>query len=293
SGPSTGSSIVGSLLRNNYIYVESISNGWAKFYRGYCSSTYLIKMGGSVNYRTNADLNFRTGPSTSYGRITTLSTGTSVVYYGRDPWNNGWGVTNYGYCSMDYLVPRGTTTRRVTTTTRRVTSTIRPPTSSSIILNTKEYKQYNYEYVYVGGCNPACTIHRYGCLITSITMVLNQVENRNYTPVDVAKKMSFSYGVGDALSYGSNRLKGTWHSSLQEAMTTILNSLKNGRIAIYGSVSPTYGSHFIAVYGYTGNFKSPLNASDFLIYDPGYSNKFKLSDHTYTHPNNPQTIIYV
>jgi len=280
--PNTSSAIVGTVLKDKLLYVQSISNGWAKFYKGYCSSQYLTKVTKGTTYYTTDDLNFRTGAGTNYGRITTLSKGTAVTYFGRDPWNNGWGITSNGYCSMDYL------SSKTNSNTKPVTQPVNPP-SGSINLYTKEYKQYNYEYEYVGGCYPACTIHRYGCLITSITMTLNQVEKKNYTPVDMAKKMTFN-GSGDATSYGSTHLKATWHSNTQQALQAVLNSLKKGRIAIYGS-SGSSGWHFIAVYGYTGNSKTPLNAADFLIHDPGYS-KSKLSEHINTHPNTPETIIY-
>ena len=103
SGAGTKYGIVGSLHNNDLIYATSVSNGWAKFYKGYVSTTYLANASAPVKYVTNADLNFRTGPSTRYSIIKTLSKGTTVNYYGRDPLTSGWAVTNNGYASANYL----------------------------------------------------------------------------------------------------------------------------------------------------------------------------------------------
>ena len=111
NGPGTQYSIVGSLYNNQYIYTNSAqSNGWVKFYKGYVSVSYLNRVYSGSSYVTNVDLNFRSGPSTGYSKITLLNKGTIVNYFDRDPWNNGWAVTDRGYCSMrygneDYLVP--------------------------------------------------------------------------------------------------------------------------------------------------------------------------------------------
>ncbi len=97
--------IVGTLSNGQYIFVSTISsNGWAKFYKGYVNSKYLIKVSLSANYKVNTGgLNFRLGPGTSYSKFSYLSKGAKFVYYSRDPWNNNWAVTNYGYCSAAYI----------------------------------------------------------------------------------------------------------------------------------------------------------------------------------------------
>ena len=105
SGDDTSYNIVGTIASEQYIFVTTItSNGWAKFYKGYVSSKYLTKEDSDVNYKVNtASLNFRTGPDTSYNILTSLSDGSKIVYYSRDPWNTNWAVTNQGYCSASYI----------------------------------------------------------------------------------------------------------------------------------------------------------------------------------------------
>jgi len=106
SGPGTGYSIVGKLYNNQLIFATSVSNGWAKFYNGYASTTYLTKVtSGGKDYVVTADaLNFRTGPYKTI--LTTLKQNTVVKYYGTDPFNTSWYITNQGYASSDYLKPK-------------------------------------------------------------------------------------------------------------------------------------------------------------------------------------------
>jgi len=90
----------------DYIYATAVSNGYAKFYKGYVSLSGLKKQTSTkTNYKVTAKdgLYFNSGPGTNYSSLSLKKYGTAVVYYGRDWWENGWGVTNYGYCSMDYL----------------------------------------------------------------------------------------------------------------------------------------------------------------------------------------------
>jgi len=135
NGPGTQYGIVGSLYNNQYIYTNNAqSNGWVKFYKGYVNVGYLTKEYTGSAYKTNVDLNFRSGPSTGYTRIVLLNKGTKVNYFGRDPWNNGWAVTDRGYCSMrygneDYLVPyyQPQTTTTIKPTPQPTTHNNRPP----------------------------------------------------------------------------------------------------------------------------------------------------------------------
>lgn len=107
SGPSTGNGIVGKLQNGELIFATSTTNGWAKFYKGYVSMQYLTGASSSGKVTTTANLNFRDGPGTNHSRLTTLSKGTSVNYYGRDPFTNSWAVTDKGYASSSYLSGSG------------------------------------------------------------------------------------------------------------------------------------------------------------------------------------------
>jgi len=213
SGPGSGYSYIGWLDKGDFIYATKVSNGWAKFHVGWVNTKDLAKQTStSYNYEVTADaLNFREGPGTNYNRITLLNQGTKIVYYGRDCWNTSWGITNRGYCSMEYVA------KIIPTPT---------PTPGSVILKTTKYNQHDYQYVY----DSDCTIDYSGCLITSVAMALNQIEGRKLTPVDAAKMMSFD-GYCCATYYGSNRWvneKGLYtKKALQNLYDSIVNKKKN------------------------------------------------------------------
>jgi len=107
---STTGSVVGSLKNGQLIYVTSVSKGWAKFYKGYVSTSYLTKVTSGSSYVTTDNVNFRTGPSTNYGIITTKKKNVAVTYFGKDPFSTSWAVTNYGYVSTKYIKAKSTST---------------------------------------------------------------------------------------------------------------------------------------------------------------------------------------
>jgi len=104
---STSSESVGSLKNGQFIYVTSVSNEWAKFYKGYVNTKYLIKTTSGTNYITTAKVNFRSGPSTNYDIITTENTGTKIIYFDKDPFYTSWSVTNLGYVNSEYIEKQG------------------------------------------------------------------------------------------------------------------------------------------------------------------------------------------
>jgi len=121
---STSSSIVGSLKNGQFIYATSVSKGWAKFYKGYVSTSYLVKVTSGSTYLTTDKLNFRTGPSTKYGIITTKNKGTAITYFGKDPFTTSWGVTNNGYANTKYLKAKSQAkpqTKPTTTSSLKIT----------------------------------------------------------------------------------------------------------------------------------------------------------------------------
>jgi len=298
SGPGYDYSVVGSLKRNQLIYVTTISGEWAKFYKGYVSTTYIKKATGGSAYRTNVDLNFRTGPTTDFYILKTLKKGTGVTYYGRDPWNSGWGVTNQGYCSMQYgntkyLVPKSSkTTKKPKSTSSKKTkssSTKKPtpkPKNKKIELKTTPLYQCDYGYSTYGpnGCSLCDT----GCLVTSLTMMYNQIKKTSYKPTTYDDFMSFNGCSASGYGPYGTKFSNPQYISQDTALNNLLNSLKKNRIAVFGSVGNQ--QHFVAVYGYVGDYKQPLKPKDFLIHDPYSKNRRYLSEHIYDHWAEFQTI---
>ncbi|MGI5883884.1 MAG: SH3 domain-containing protein [Candidatus Spyradocola sp.] len=109
TGPSTSYSKASYQLENGeLVEVVSIANGWAQLTDGnYVSAQYLMAVTTSEDgsattmYVTCRTLNVRTGPSTSYSKVGTLSRGTAVqvvATYG--DWAR---LSNGYYVSMSYL----------------------------------------------------------------------------------------------------------------------------------------------------------------------------------------------
>ena len=119
TGPSTSYAKIATLSYGQSVNVLSTSNGWSKINyngsTGYVSSQYLQSTKPSsssssetsqiVKYvNTTSGLNMRTGPATSYAKITTIAYGQSVNVLST---SNGWSKINYsgstGYVSSQYL----------------------------------------------------------------------------------------------------------------------------------------------------------------------------------------------
>lgn len=110
SGPGTGYSILAIIPKGTTVSVESISGGWGKLTYagkiGYSSMTYLTRstVPTSDPRITTANLNFRTGPGTSYSIIATIPKGTTVNVLSE---SGGWARFVYGgrtgYSSSAYL----------------------------------------------------------------------------------------------------------------------------------------------------------------------------------------------
>ena len=115
TGPSTSYSSITVISKGSSIEVLSTSGNWvnAKYngktgyiYKDYVSnSTSTSETTQTTKYvNTTAGLNVRTGPSTSYAKIVTLSYGQSVNVLST---SNGWSKINYngstGYVSSQYL----------------------------------------------------------------------------------------------------------------------------------------------------------------------------------------------
>ena len=109
TGPSTSYSKASyQLTSGELVAVVSVANGWAQLTDGnYVSAQYLMAVttsddgSATTMYVTCRTLNVRTGPSTSYSKVGTLSRGTSVEVVGT---YGDWAKLSNGYyVSLSYL----------------------------------------------------------------------------------------------------------------------------------------------------------------------------------------------
>lgn len=114
SGPSTSYNIITTLSQNDTVIVYEISNNWGRIYvngtdTGWISMNYASFVSAvsssipGVYKITASTLNVRSGPSTSYDIISTLSQNATVVVH---ELNNNWGKIyingSEGWISMNY-----------------------------------------------------------------------------------------------------------------------------------------------------------------------------------------------
>lgn len=125
TGPTTGYQVILVIPKGAEVKVISTEGGWAKVnYQGtvgYASLSYLktkaaeSEISGTL-MRTTANLNMRTGPSTSNPVIRVIPKGAQVTVTGK---NGGWAQVTYsgsqGYASLTYLVDDATTPPEQTT----------------------------------------------------------------------------------------------------------------------------------------------------------------------------------
>ena len=150
SGNSTGTSILTTIPKGTSVTVSQVSNGWGKttysgktgwIYLSYATrtgnaattvsapaaSTTAAAATAGATYKTTANLNIRSGNSTSTSILTSIPKGTSVTV---TEVKNNWGKTSYGgktgWISLDYAAKTGgtTTTAKATTTKATTASTV-------------------------------------------------------------------------------------------------------------------------------------------------------------------------
>ena len=107
---STNGNLVGTYVAGDKVVVSETSNGWGKTDKGWISMNYAYKNGDQGNNTAKGivtvdGLNIRSGPGTGYDGVGTYSTGDRVTILEQI---NGWGCTNKGWISMNYLYVDGT-----------------------------------------------------------------------------------------------------------------------------------------------------------------------------------------
>ncbi len=136
--------------------LQNSTNGWAKVkystYTGYCSTTYLYKSSGStitMQGKITADVNMRSGKSTSYPVLKVIPSGTTVTVNGCP--HEDWAKVTYsgetGYVSKDYITimfTMGTTQSQTTATSAPTTKPTTAPTTAPTVKQTYTYANPDY-----------------------------------------------------------------------------------------------------------------------------------------------------
>ncbi len=264
---STSSVILDKLADNAYLSIIRSNGNWyyveykeGKF--GYVSKDYVNQISSNAQQvdTGGANLNARSGPSTSYYIMDKISDKDYVVVLSS---SNGWAKVLFegnkiGYVSTDYLKSE--------------------KNYPSISLNVTSYKQYDSRWAYktIGSSN--YTFKDIGCLTTSMAMVESYRRNSIITPLYMESISSYT---SDGSMYWPSRY--SFATTKSTYLSTAYNLLKQGKPVIIGSKNNYGGQHWVVIYGYTGS--DDLSASNFLIHDPGSSTRTTLQQYLNSYPN--------
>ena len=123
--PNQGSTVVGAYKRNTQVTILETKNGWGRTEKGWISLQYVSQSGGSTNTNTNTntnnntttttggtkgiiltELNIRKEASQNSDRVGGYKYGDRVTI---QETSNGWGRTDKGWISLNYVYQDGTT----------------------------------------------------------------------------------------------------------------------------------------------------------------------------------------
>lgn len=270
--PSTASSVVGSIAKGSWVTVEKKEGNWyfieyEKGRRAYASAAYITDYPKTVEGEVNAGadvLNVRTGPGTGYAVKDRLKTGQRVLAVKS---NSDWAGIVYdgnktGYVAKAYL--------------RRLTENGYP----GIKLQVPSFKQYDSRWKNYPLGLQGDTIGTIGCLTTAIAMTESHRAGYEITPLQMAKKLSYS--ASGSLYWPADYVRS---SASGDYLQSIYSLLRSGKTVIFGAKRASGGQHWVTVYGYEG--EGSLTAGDFLVHDPGSERRFTLQDllNAYPYPD--------
>ncbi len=231
---------------------------------------------------TTANVNFRTGPGTNYGRVDVspnpIPAGTSVTVYGEA--ENGWYHVRFngkdGYCSAEYI---------------RLASTGNTPSGGTVNISfdVPKYDQKDEEWAntLIGGEK----IRSAGCLVTCLAMCESFRQNTRITPNDLAAK--YTFGDGGVLYWaGTGYMEWRNDKDPSRYLPRVLSVLQNGAPAVVGCTNDKGWMHWVVVTGYHGDGVN-LRPEDFTVNDPGYLGNVTLDQHMAKYPDYYKVVAYI
>lgn len=271
TSPSTGSTVLTSLKKGSYVTLMEKSGDWWKVEYadnryGYCYAGYITPVEGKpVQVKTGGNvLNVRSGPDTSYSRITTLPHGDIVMLRST---NNGWSRilyhgTKLGYVSSQYLSGQSAGNSGNTG-------------SDTVSLQVPSFKQTDSRWASYPLGTHGGTIGTIGCAVTGIAMMESYRTGTIIYPDTMAKKLSFTAGGGVY-----------WPSHYTTVTTLDLSKihslLKQGKPVLLGGTTSSGRQHWVVITGFTGG---SLTAANFTVNDPGSNSRTTLQQYFHSFPN--------
>jgi hypothetical protein len=107
---------------------------------------------------------------------------------------------------------------------------------------------------------------------------MSESHRKGYTITPLSYSKTVSYTSNGSLYWPSNYTVSTTSNYL----SSIYNKLKEGKPVVIGAKKSNGSQHWVLVYGYKGS--NSLSTSNFLIHDPGSSNRDTLDDFFNAYP---------
>ncbi|MBE6137469.1 MAG: hypothetical protein E7176_03640 [Erysipelotrichaceae bacterium] len=263
---SVSSGILGKISDNSYFSIISSNGSWYyveykenKF--GYVHKDYveIVSTNAKKVDTQGANLNARTGPSTSYLVFDKIADNDYVVVLSTA---NGWSRVLFegnkiGYVSSSYL--SGASQKY-----------------PQISLNVQSYKQFDSRWANETIGSSGQTFKQIGCLTTGMAMVESYRRGATITPLYMETLLSYT---SSGSMYWPSRY--SFYSS-SGYLSQIYSLLKSGKPVLVGLKKASGSQHWVVVYGYKGS--DTLSLSNFLIRDPGSSYRSTLQEVMNTYP---------
>lgn len=255
SSPSTSSSVVGTLGKNEYVTLIQKSGEWWKVeYNagayGYCSADYIKTVSSTPAYVniSSGYLNIRSGAGTSYAVTAKLNKGDNVLILGSSgEWYrilfNG---TKTGYASSQYIAKNTTSSN-----------------NAYVYMNVPDYKQTDSRWSGVTLGSSGKTIGSIGCTTTCLAMTESFRTKTTVYPDAMSKKLTYS-------STGSLYWPSNYRTDTDVSYEKITSLLKQKKPVILGLTTSSGSTHWIVVYKVSG--------TTYYVNDPGSNTRKTLGD---------------
>ncbi len=273
--PSTGSRILASLPKGSYVTLLSRSGSWwyveyAGGRYGYCHGKYITPVEGTAaRVDTDGDiLNVRTGPGTSYSRITAIPHGQVVLVRSTE---NGWSRILYNGTKLGYV------SSKFLTGGQSGGSSGSSSGYKAISLSVPSFKQQDSRWAHVQIGASGKTIGQIGCVTTGIAMIESYRTGTTIYPDAMSKRLSYSPtgGVYWPRDYTPTMTKDGY-------LSVIYSQLQAGKAVLIGAKRSTGGQHWVVVTGFNGG---ELTEANFIINDPGSNVRADLQQFFIAYPH--------
>ena len=264
SGASTTHPVVATVPKGSHITLIQRSGDWwyveygnNRF--GYCHADYITPIEGEpAQITARSGLNVRTGRSTSYPIQDVLVHNQIVLVLNTQ---NGWSRILYhgtktGYVSAAYLSSA--------------------PVSTDIALDVPSFKQYDSRWGNITIGQSGKTFSQIGCATTAIAMMETYRTGSVILPHSMASQLRYT---SDGSVYWPGHYQVTTNSA--NYLEKIRDLLTAGKPVLFGARTTGGKQHWVVITGFTGGTLSPAN---FIIHDPGSSDRTNLQQFLNAYP---------